>query len=211
MNMKPRNERPVLVHQEIDLYRSDEFAIWITGIYGYSSGVEFRLCICKRDHNETIDVHGFGRPPGHNSSGQVLLGLEFSDGDTLSNAPGHYNGDLMFEASLGGTETASTTLFAQKMPSPGTIRIHFAWPYYGIAEKSTAIESSAIIEACKRAEVLWGTSTTAGDSEVKHDSPVGTQNFPVVLPSGGWFERTVAASQPQSPPGDSYRPYIPKS
>ncbi|MBT0566781.1 hypothetical protein [Williamsia sp. CHRR-6] len=185
-DLTPPNQRPVQVQLEVDIVQTDRVAVWVTSIFSYRDAFTFELNIRKKESTKYIDTYGFGRPPSDQTAGQVLFGMEFADGSVVSNLPNQRRSALHFSHSWGGRQAAGTRFYSELLPVPGDAIVYFAWPYYGIGESNTRVNTDPILEASQQAIVLWDEK-----SDVIHTVP--EDEAELAIPSGGWFEKQAGS------------------
>lgn len=185
------NERPRLVPLDVTVFRDDDFVVSATAFNAFTSRFTFDLRVWVRNGVHNIDSYGFGRPPSSVTTGQYLLGLEMPDGVTLTNLPRQRDQLLHVTNTDGGMRSAATTYLSDILPSSGTITLWFAWPFYGIPETRVSIDAEPLVDGGRAAEVLW-------PLEPCPDRPESaTDNFPVTLAAGGWFEHIYRGTHPE--------------
>jgi len=191
-----------LVSLAIDavLVGNDEVVVFISGVRAFSNGVEFSLEVRARhvSTDERGDVFGLH---GHAGPGDpLLLGIELSDGRRCTNVdPLDLDDSDPSERPMltpgGGSSTARSadfTLFLSPLPPPGDLRVVCAWPKRGLAETITVLSADDILEAARRARVLWPWEP--------EPEPVWSVKPPEV-PKDGWFaEQQAQNHEPQQGP-----------
>lgn len=188
---RPENEVPGSVAVDAVLVGDDEVAVFVTCLRAFSNGVELSLEVRAR-HTSTDERGGMFGLYGHAGPGDpLLLGIELSDGRRCTNLDriDLDDSDPAERPMLtpgGGSSTersADLTLFLSPLPPPGELRIVCAWPKRGLAETITVLSADDILEAARRARVLWPWEPES--------QPVWSVKPPEV-PKGGWFAEEQA-------------------
>jgi hypothetical protein len=195
---RPENEVPGSVAIDAVLVGNDEVVVFISGVRAFSNGVELSLEVRAR-HTSTDERGDMFGLHGHAGPGDpLLLGIELSDGRRCTNLdrPDLDDSDPAERPMLtpgGGSSTARSadlTLFLSPLPPPGDLRVVCAWPKRGLAETITVLSADDILEASRRARVLWPWEP----------EPVWSAEPPEV-PKGGWFaEQQAPSHEPQLGP-----------
>jgi hypothetical protein len=195
---RPENEVPGSVAIDAVLVGDDEVAVFISGLRAFSNGVELSLEVRAR-HTSTDERGGMFGLYGHAGPGDpLLLGIELSDGRRCTNLDriDLDDSDPAERPMLtpgGGSSTdrsADLTLFLSPLPPPGELRVVCAWPKRGLAETITVLSADDILEAARRARVLWPWEP---ESE-----PVWSVKPPEV-PKRGWFAEQQAQDHKTQP------------
>ena len=181
----PENEIPVSVPVDTVLARTESLVLWLTDVHVYSCGVEFTIQARRSESTVLLDMFGFGKPASPKSSGPFLFGVEYADGSVFTNLPGARMVDgLHGGAGRGGPLTADKTYFLQPLPPPKRWSMITAWPYFGVPESRTDLDSAVFADAAERVETLWPEPVHA-----LVEAPDDRQQPPELeLPPGGWFE-----------------------
>ena len=188
---RPENEVPGSVAIDAVLVGNDEVVVFISGLRAFSNGVELSLEVRAR-HTSTDERGGMFGLYGHAGPGDpLLLGIELSDGRRCTNLDridldDSEPAERPMLTPGGGSSTdrsADLTLFLSPLPPPGEFRIVCAWPKRGLAETITVLSADDILEAARRARVLWQWEPES--------QPVWSVKPPEV-PKGGWFAEQQA-------------------
>jgi hypothetical protein len=179
----PENEIPVALPLNALLGRTDDAAVALTGLQVFSSGLTFDLAVRVRSPLE----------PGHRglsdlvfdhgeTSGRLLLGVEFADGRRGSNVHGPGDPpDVVFHPGGGGGGQLSVdqSWWLNPLPPDGPVRFVFSCAALGIDENSNELDGSAIRRAADDVVTLWPWSPP--DRGERPPPP------PPDLPAGSWF------------------------
>jgi hypothetical protein len=200
----PDNEVPVGVPGTVVLGRSDDAAVFLTGIQAYSTGIVFEVGVRLRRtprgpwrHRVWAMLNGTGDDDPE-STGQLLLGVEYADGRAVANVGfrptvASEDGEEAAEPMLvgrgggGGERVYDQSYWLSPLPPPGPLLFVCGWQALGIPETRVTIDGAAVAEARSRVTVLW-------PAEPEDDQP---REPPVPgVPDGSWFAAVV-----RPPPG----------
>lgn len=187
----PENEVPAPVALTAVLARTGDVAIAVVGVQAYSSGVAFTLAIRLR-HERVLprrrDLHDIVSGWHGPAEGQLLLGVEFSDGRAASTAgfgrpPSAGSGldqPLLVQAGGGGSErNHDQDYWLAPVPPPGPLTLVLACGGPGIDETVVRLDGDLLVQAAARAEVLWPYEPPAESAWTEEPD----------LPGDGWFGR----------------------
>jgi hypothetical protein len=158
----PENEIPVAVPLNAVLGRTENAAIALTGLQVYTTGVAFDLAVRVRswpddDHrglSELVFDHG-------RRAGQLLVGVELSDGRRASNVGGAgYEADasgIVFHPAGGGGGQLSVdqSWWLSPVPPEGSVRFVCSCAPLQIAETSVELDGTAMARAAADVVTLW--------------------------------------------------------
>jgi hypothetical protein len=160
----PESEFPANVPIEtLQLARSEQAAIAITGLSAYSQGFEILMARRIRpdlpglDDGPTPEMLRRMRPDPQSFE---LFSVLLSDGTRI--VPGRSDGVAeptgpILRSRGGGGTTHSQLLrwWAWPLPPTGPLEFVCQWPMYGIAETRVAIDAQLILDAARRSIQLW--------------------------------------------------------
>ncbi|WP_433613132.1 hypothetical protein [Prescottella agglutinans] len=197
----PPNEIPVSVPFRLVLASTDELAVWMTNVQVYSSGMTFSLEASQHDGDRFLGMYGFGKPEaGHTPP--MLFGIEDSAGTIATNLPKTRSG-LQPHGGGGSPAHQSVQYSLAPLPAPGTMRVYFAWPHFGIEEIRFDVDTTAIHDAVADVVTLWPSEESKPASRV---DPSKWTTPAIEVPSGGWFESAEAKQKlPPTDPGGPRR------
>jgi hypothetical protein len=162
---QPDNELGVAVPIRFLLAKTDTMALAMTEIVAYSTGFTLRLASIVHHDAKDIDPHQMMRQfHGRDMDGgqeSFRFGIEFSDGRKATNLDPHHHHDEEPSINLGrgggggGSRGYAVSYFVYPVPPEGPITIAFAWPRFGLREKSIQFEAAPIIEAAAQVEQFW--------------------------------------------------------
>jgi hypothetical protein len=155
----PQTEFPGIVPvNTLQLGRSEQAAIAITGMSAYSNGFEFAVTALIHPaapgfDAETPDRHMLAHKP-------YRISLRLSDGRTVtSDRPqGHSEptGPILRPRGGGGTSHyRHSQLWAWPLPPSGPLEFICHWPPLGTGETRVGIDAQLILDAARRSVQLW--------------------------------------------------------
>lgn len=158
----PENEIPVAVPLNAVLGRTEDAAIALTGLQVYTTGVSFDLAVRVRswpddDHrglSELVFDHG-------RRGGQLLVGVELSDGRRASNVGGAGfeqgpSGIVFHPAGGGGGQlSVDQSWWLSPVPPAGSVRFVCGCAPLNIAETSVELDGTAMARAVEKVVTLW--------------------------------------------------------
>lgn len=187
----PDNEVPGAVPVSVLLARTDDVAVALGGVRAYTTGVAFTLSVRLRTERvlpRRRDLHDLMGGWGGPGEGQLLLGVEFSDGRAASTAgsrrlpaPGSgLDQPLLVESGGGGGERShDQEYWLAPVPPPGPLSVVLACAGLGIDETVVQLDGDALVQAAAQAQVLWPWQPV--EEQLPHAEPE--------LPSDSWFGR----------------------
>jgi hypothetical protein len=196
----PENELPVSVPIDLQLARTENLAVTLTGVQAYRSGVAFVLNARRRGGAPLpAPLHLMaGADPGRQDA-MFLLGLQFPDGRSVTNVrfgswrprtQPNPNAPVLATSGAGGTDrNVNARLFLTPVPPPGTVAIYAAWPCMHIAEIRCELDVTPIVEASSHAIELW-------PDEPNRSSPPKAPRQSLELEPGGWFDQMLRPIDP---------------
>jgi hypothetical protein len=162
-----------VVSLELLLARSDRAAVCITRLAGYPTGFGFDalIMLARSGEEEELDPLLFGphRRRGRRNAGELppellRLGVQFADGRKATNLSG-VRRDLGAEEPTGpvmvggggggGGGTWNQHQWVWPLPPPGPLVFACEWPAAGIPLTRHEIEAQAILDAARRAQVIF--------------------------------------------------------
>jgi hypothetical protein len=154
------NEVPVSVAFDAVLARTDDLAVFVSGLRVFSNGVELTVEVRART-TPADDRYGLSEALHGHRDAQLLLGVEFADGrrcstidwDLMSGPPGTPR--LWPGGGSGGQRSADASYFLSPLPPPGELRLVCAWPEAGIEDTVTPLPTQQILDAAARVVELW--------------------------------------------------------
>jgi hypothetical protein len=172
----PENELGVPVPLRLLLARTEAVALALLDVSAYSTGLEFRMEVRLRRHDELVDP--FGMRLHHRRGGgaaeipdEVLrFGFELADGGRVTNLgdfPG-FDGErtepvLMQRGGGGGGRSWSFGYWLWPLPPAGALAVVVEWPSQGIALTRVELDAVPLLAAAAESEQLWpGGGATGG-------------------------------------------------
>jgi hypothetical protein len=159
---------PGLVPAELVLIRTEQVAVAISGVHAYPNGFEFTVHARLRREYEPRPAGGglFGRPGRGmpEPSEGLRLGVMYADGRRAAAPGGHHprldDADagrlVLFENGGGGSgRTWDGDFWVHPLPPEGPVTFVVSWVQRGVAEARADLDGAAIVEAARRAVVLW--------------------------------------------------------
>jgi hypothetical protein len=154
---------PLKVRQMLG--RSDDAAVFLSGVVVFSTGFGLTISIRVRQGSDTglspqPPVFGMALP-GQTPSEQALsFAVEFSDGRRATSddqPPLGFHSEALILCNLGGGGQFAWEgrYWVWPLPSPGPLTFSCSWPAAGIRPSVAEIDGSAVIEAASHAERLW--------------------------------------------------------
>jgi hypothetical protein len=196
----PENELPVSVPVDLQLVRTGDLVVTLTGVQAYRSGVAFLLNARRRGGAPlpaTLHLM-YGADPGRQGA-MLLQGLQFPDGRTVTNvnlgrwrprSEPYPDAPVLSTSGASGTDrNVNARLFLTPVPPAGTMTVYAAWPCMHIAEVSCELDATPIAEASSRAIQLW-------PDEPHHEPAPGQPGRSVDLKPGGWFDQMLRPIEP---------------
>jgi hypothetical protein len=186
---RPENEIPVAVPLNTVLARTDDIALALLGLQVYSTGLSVDLALRARvpPTGPQRDLGQFLFGPPHRTAG-LLVGLEFADGRRITNTGPPFAGatdedGFVFHpgGGSGGTLAADQSWWLSPLPPAGPLRIVVRCEPLGIAETSTVIDGTAIVQAAARVVELWPWEPAP--------EPPPPWEQPPDVPGDSWFSR----------------------
>ena len=183
----PDNEVPGALAWVAVLGRTDDVAVALVGAAVYSSGLRLDIAVRSRGAGAwpVMDgLHGAGRD-------KLLLGVEYPDGRTASNAGAFASPwplpevpddepSLTVGSSSATDGTVDAAFYLCPVPPAGPLTVVCAWPGRGITETRTTLDASGLVTAPAQVQQLW---------PPQDRSPFDTPPEPPDIPDGGWFAR----------------------
>jgi len=170
----PENEFPAGVGLTVLLGRTNDAAVGITQIEGYSTGFQFTLVVRLRQARpESVRGGLLMLISSHVHPGieipvedRLLLGLEYPNGHRASTVqdmrmlgPGAVPSDqqlvLVQQGGGGGEQSVNQTYWVSPLPPEGPVTFVLAWPAFGMPESRTVLDSAAIRDAAEHSQLLW--------------------------------------------------------
>lgn len=170
----PANELGVPVPLRVLLARTDDVALALLDVAAFSTGLEFRMEVRLRTHDELIDP--FGMRMHHQRRGveelpdEVLrFGFELADGRRVTNI-GHFPGFedrpegpiLIQRGGGGGGRSWSFGYWLWPLPPAGTLTVVVEWPSRAIELTRVELDAESLLAAAAQSEQLWPGSEPAG-------------------------------------------------
>jgi hypothetical protein len=192
----PDNEVPSGAPFTAVLARSSEAAVGLTGLLAYSTGWAATVCVRLRTMPDPSKMHRLSRAIGGGpfaADEAVLLGIEYSDGQSAANVQtGPRSQDAAEDALLiraggggGGGRSYDVRFWVTPLPPPGPVRIICAWPAMGIDETRTEFDAGLLLTAAQSATTLWEWEP------YRQPEPSSPE-----LPSTGWFAQWAGPGDP---------------
>jgi len=176
----PENQAPVSVAFDAVLVRTEDAAVFVSGLQVYRNGVAFTLEI--RTRTVLLGPGGAGSVLHDHGPNAVLVGVELADGrrcvhgrhgmsDAAGPALNSYRGG-------GSSRRAELNLFLSPLPPAGVNTLLCAWPWLGISDRSTLLPTEDIHRAAANVIELW-----PWEPEVERPDRDRTPD----IPADSWF------------------------
>jgi hypothetical protein len=164
----PGNVLGQLVHDRVDLARTDHTWVFLEHLRAYPKGFEFRIGV--RSPNDLLPVVyampggpiGGGYPRHGRESGGMSLGLGYADGRRLTNLAPVIDvatpAPTPLLVQVGGYAAVgrSARLFWHwGLPPAGSLALVIEMESVGVPETRVELDTAPLLEAAGRAEVLW--------------------------------------------------------
>jgi hypothetical protein len=160
---------PGSVPAEIVLIRTEQVAVAVGSVRAYPNGFEFTLHGRFRHEDEASGRGGADpfqrddRALGARAPGDVLrLGVMYADGRRTATTAGHaVAGDdadrliLRQEGGGGSNRRWDWDFWVYPLPPDGPVTMVASWLEHGVAETCAELDGTAILEASRRAVILW--------------------------------------------------------
>jgi hypothetical protein len=181
------------------LAKNENVALAINDATAYPNGVELNVALRVRNLSKEVRAAFMHGSPFHGDrfaqddpadgipAGLLRLGVQLSDGrkaTTLDDRHWAHTDEpsgavLMQRGGSGGENSWDMRFWLWPLPPPGPIAFVAEWPLGGIPETRVETDAGPILEASKRAQILW---------------PDGA-----VTAGGGWVAQSIVAqSEPDS-------------
>ncbi|WP_219412677.1 hypothetical protein [Pseudonocardia nigra] len=190
----PDNEVPAALPWAALLGRGEDTAVALTGAAVYSTGLRLDIAARARRRPGRGRVILFDAFGGRGAA-QVLLGVEYADGRTTTNAsptwPPAPGGDdapwLQQGGGSGGDRSVDMSFFLSPLPPPGPLTLVCAWPDEGIDETQVVFDAREIEAALRDVVELWPPEDDAPEEPEPPEPPD--------VPGGGWFARALGTER----------------
>jgi hypothetical protein len=182
----PENELPGGAGVSLVLGQSDDAAVGITNVEGFSTGWRFTLAVRLRRARAGGRLHMLVSPHFEVAlEERLLVGLAYADGRRASNLHDAWPDETTDDDRLelrpqdggGGDRTHHQTYWVYPLPPEGPVTFVLAWPSFGLPETHTEFDSAAIRAAAERSRTLWPPQPP----EEPEEPP------PPPRPTEGWF------------------------
>lgn len=170
----PANELGVPVPQRVVLARTDDVALALLDVAAFSTGLEFKLEVRLREHDELLDPFGMRMPHlrrgGTDLPDEVLrFGFELADGRRVTNV-GRFPGFdaapdgpvLIQRGGGGGGRSWSFGYWLWPVPPAGTLAVVVEWPSQKIELTRVELDADPLRAAAAQSEQLWPGDDPAG-------------------------------------------------
>jgi hypothetical protein len=163
----PENELGVPVPLRVVLARTDQVAVALIDVVGFTSGLEFALEVRLRELDELSDPFGMrlrqSQRGGSELPDDVLrFGFELSDGRRVTNVAGFPSFDdrpagpvLIQRGGGGGNRSWSFKYWLWPLPPGGPLAVVVEWPAQRVALTRIELDADPLLEAAAQSEVLW--------------------------------------------------------
>jgi hypothetical protein len=164
----PENELGVPVPLRLLLARTDDVAVALVDVAAYSTGLEFRMEVRLRAHDELVDPFGMQmRHPRRAAEAgipdEVLrFGFELPDGRRVTNISPFPHAEeaqegpvLMQRGGGGGGRSWSFGYWLWPLPPSGRLAVVVEWPSQGIDMTRVEVDADPLLAAAAQSERLW--------------------------------------------------------
>lgn len=168
----PDNVIPGALPLELLLAASQQVVVALRGRAAYPTGFEFDLVVRVKalpSAEEPNTSQFLVVSPEEITNGKLpprflRFGLEFSDGRKVTNLPGAGPGPIADPGDgpiLWGRDGSGSNLawrqcyWVWPLPPPGPLKFVCAWPAFDIPESTASVDGAEVIDAAKRATVVW--------------------------------------------------------
>jgi len=185
----PEGTLPGIVALELVLARTDRVAVCVAQIAAYPSGFELELTTMAGDDARDCDPMLFGphhhrgpcRPGAAIPSEMLRFGVQFADGAKATNTGARFRGPRddpegpVMHAGGGGGGGASwrQALWVWPLPPAGSLALVCEWPAAGIAVTRHEIDARLILDAAKRAVIIFSDEHLPDPPRPRRQSPGG--------------------------------------
>ncbi|HEY8103635.1 MAG TPA: hypothetical protein VIE18_03910 [Gaiellaceae bacterium] len=174
----PANELGVPVPLRILLGRTDEVAVALVDVAAFSTGLEFRMEVRLREHDEQSDPFGMHMHHVHRHGGELpdemlRFGFELADGRRVTNIGSFPGLDadvddpvLIQRGGGGGGRSWSFGYWLWPLPPAGTLTVVVEWPSQSIELTRVELDAAPLLDAAALSEALWPGAEPSGGGSV---------------------------------------------
>ena len=177
----PENEAPVSVAFDATLLRTDEVAVFLSGLRVYRNGMRFTIEV--RTRTRVLQGRDLHRALHDQGPAALLIGIELADGRRCvyrgRDSPDP-TGPLLIARGGGGSYRSSDLgMYLSPLPPAGPTRLWCAWPWLGIGDQATLLPTDEILAAAANVIELW-----PWEPEEQQPEPVKATPD---IPADSWF------------------------
>lgn len=193
--MLPDTVVPGPVPAELVVVHTEAVAVAVGSVRAYLNGFEFTVHVRLRGEDDPFR-HGMADPferhgqPRQEAADQALrLGVLYADGRRAATTGRHpmlpdgtEAGGLVLlpGGSSGSDQRWDGSFWVHPLPPEGPVAFVISWLERGVPETRAEVDGGAILEAARRAVVLW-----PGEPDYE--------------PSGSWASSTISTGEPGAP------------
>jgi hypothetical protein len=183
----PENQAPVSVAFDVVLARTEDVAVFVSGLHVYPNGVRFTIEVRTR---RVLFGPGATESVLHdNGPTALLVGVELADGQRcVHDRYGRLDRSgavLRGQRGGGSSREASLDLFLSPLPPAGVNKLLCAWPGLGIADQVSLLPTQDIRAAAENAIELWPWEPEIPRPDREPPRPG--------IPAGSWFSPSASA------------------
>ena len=162
----PQGELPGVVPFELVLARTERVAVCLAALRAYTTGFVIDLLTLTAEDDEELDPGLFPHHRRGGTTDALRFGLEFSDGRRATNLgpplggpPASPEGPVLHpRGGGGGGGRWHQEQWVWPLPPPGPLAFVCEWPAVGIEVTRTEVDAQAILDASRRAQVIFDQS-----------------------------------------------------
>ncbi len=181
----PENQAPASVAFDAVLARTEDVAVFVSGLQVYQNGVRFTIEV--RTRRVLFGPGTTGSVLHDNGPTALLVGVELADGRRcvqdrygMSDPSGPM---LRVQRGGGSSREASLALFLSPLPPAGVNKLLCAWPWLGIADQVSLLPTEDIRAAAANVIELWPWEPEISRPDLEPPTPD--------IPADSWFSPSV--------------------
>jgi hypothetical protein len=164
----PAGTLPGVVALELVLARTDTVAVCVSRIAAYPTGFSFEIVTLTDQRREDLDPLLFEHPrlqrmrsPGEIPPELMRFGVRFADGTKVTNTggmplrAGKPDGPVMIGGGGGGGGRWNQQQWVWPLPPAGPLLVVCEWPAADIPLTQTELDAQLILDAARRAQVIF--------------------------------------------------------